>query len=147
MRKRTLVVGLAVAAVVSGVVAAWGYVGMRWGCPSYAEANRPRTRAEVTDAFADNGLPLAPTPRESVFRHATSGGTVRVVVCATNACAQDAAAVGGDRRRFSRGLNLLNVRVWLSASDRRTADSLLDRMNSAASALSPTTQDTRCFPN
>lgn len=152
MRKRTLIVGLAVAALVGGAVAAWGYAGMRWGCPSYAEANRPRTVAEVTNVFGDNDLPLVPAPRESearasVFRYATSGATVRVVVCATNACAQDMAARGHDRRRFRRGLNLLNVRIWLTASDRRTADTLLSRLNAAASALSRSTRDKRCFPD
>ena len=152
MRKRTSIVGLAVAALVCGAVVAWGYAGLRWGCPSYAEANRPRTNAEVADAFGERGMPLVPAPRQpvaraSVFRYATSGATVRVVVCATNGCAPDVAAVGGDRRRFRRGLNLLNVRIWLSASDRRTADSLLTRINAAASALSPGSRDTRCFPN
>ena len=148
MSKRTLVVGLAVAALVGGAVAAWGYAGMRWGCPSYAEANRPRTSAEVTDAFGESGIPLVAAPRQPrVLGYVTSGGTVRVVVCATNGCAADVAARGGGRGRFSRGLNFLNVRVWLSASDRGTADSLLERMNTAASALSAGARDKRCFPD
>ena len=151
-RKRTFVVGVAIVALVGAAVAAWGYTSLRWGCPSYAEANRPRTAAEVIRAFRDNGTPLVPAPRESVagrkvFRHATAQANVSVVVCATNGCAPNVARLTGGRSRFRRGLSLLNVRIWLAAANAHAAKPLLARTNAAASALSPTTHDTRCFPN
>jgi hypothetical protein len=152
IRKRTIVGGFVLVALIGGVVAAWGYSSLRWGCPSYAEANRPRTTVEVIRAFRGHGIPLVPAPRQSaagrrVFRHSTADATVWVVVCATNGCAPNTARLAGGADRVRRGLSFLNVRIWLTASEPHAADSLLARTNAAASRLSSTTEDTRCFPN
>jgi hypothetical protein len=44
-------------------------------------------------------------------------------------------------------VSFLNVRVWVVASEARAARSLLGRIDSAASALSPSSHDKRCFPD
>jgi hypothetical protein len=152
IRKRAVVGIVGIAAVVVGVVVAYRYTSLRWGCPSYAEANRPRTVEEVTRAFRDNGIPLILAPEQGVsgariFRHATPAATVWVVVCKTNQCQPKLDRVVGNRRRVRRGISFLNVRVWVTSSDAGVSGSLLARIDAAASALSPSSQNSRCFPD
>jgi hypothetical protein len=78
-------------------VAAYGYSSMRWGCPSYAEADRPLTPSEVTAAFADGGLVLRQMPTAalrrggSVYRYREANATLVVYVCSKHcALASDA---------------------------------------------------------
>jgi hypothetical protein len=138
--------------LIGGVVVACGYTTLRWGCPSKAEANRPRTVAEVTRAFGKEAIPLrlAPTQRIAAatsFHHAADGATLWVVVCAGNGCAPEPDEVVGKGRRVRRGITFLNVWVWLTASDTRAERALLAKVRRVAAALTPSSREGRCFPS
>jgi hypothetical protein len=131
-----------------GAIAAYGFAALRWGCPSNAEASRPRTVDEVTRAFGERAMPLrrAPARGSRIFFHATSGATLWVVVCAANGCAPKPEEVVGTDRRVRRGISFLNVWVWLTATDARAERRLLAKVRPVAAELTPSSSEGRCFP-
>jgi hypothetical protein len=143
-------VSLGLAVLLGGGVVAYGFTTLRWGCPSGAEANRPRTVDEVTRAFREGAIPLRLAPTQEVaaartFRHATDGATLWIVVCAANGCAPKPEVVVG-KGRARRGVNFLNVWVWLTASDARAERALLEKVRPVAAALTPSSREGPCFP-
>jgi len=149
-RRRTLAAA-AVVALAGGVVGVWGYGTQRWGCPSYAEASRPRTTDEVAEAFRQTGITLERAPEQriplaTVFRRVTAGATLVTVVCVRLECAFDLRRIADPRRPFHQVVAFLNVWVSVSASDARALRAALRRVDSVASRLSPVSRDDRCFP-
>jgi hypothetical protein len=131
-------------------VAAYGYTTLRWGCTSYAEANRPFTLDEVTRAFREGTIPLVALPARDVpgarvFRHATGRATAWIVVCATNSCRHKPDPVV-DSERFRRGIGFHNVSIWLTASNVRASKALLAKIHPVVSDLTPESHEGRCFP-
>ena len=131
-----------------GAVVAYGFTTLRWGCPSHAEASRPRTVEEVARAFEKGAIPLRPAPTASArtFRHASGGATLWVVVCAANGCAPKPEEVVGKARRVRRGINFLNVWVWLTGPDAGAGRALLARVRPVVAGLTPSSSEGRCFP-
>jgi hypothetical protein len=117
----------------------YGYDVWRWGCPSQAELEAPRSPSEVTRAFADAGLPLARAPwppelwdarayRGSIaFRHEADGATLHVIVCGTPCRISQQTRPGSPRERFRFGIDLgNNVVAWIAGEPRAALDAGVD---------------------
>jgi hypothetical protein len=152
MSRRTVLLALALAALIGGAVAGYGYLSLRWGCTSYAEANRPLRPAEVTQAFADGGLVLRPVPPSiapsggRVYRHAERNATIVVYVCSK----QCVSAPRAFPLRFASGpvgleIVFRHVRIWATGQPQARAR-LLNKVSPIVSQLTPSTHEGRCFP-
>lgn len=135
--------GILLLAALGGAVAAYGYYALRWGCPSNAETQSPRTSQEVEEAFAQAGLELNPAripvalpPGAAAYRHERANANLFVVVCEGRACDDQVsdlskvefAAEGGPPQQMRRGVAFLNVFIWATDPDRRSAQRLMKRV-------------------
>jgi hypothetical protein len=166
LRRGGRIAVFALAAGIGGVflaVGAIGYSMLRWGCPSDDELQRPIPRAEVEDAFADRGLDLQPAPfpvplppGARSYRHEADQASIYVVVCEQLCDAEDSQRVpditqvdfpsGGVEQRVRRGIILLNVHIYLTDADRRTAQDLRERVEASANDLDPNPKpENRCY--
>jgi hypothetical protein len=133
-------------------VVAYGFLSRRWGCPSYAEVNRPLRPAEVTQAFADGGLVLHPVPSSiappggRVYRHTEHNATLVVYVCSKECAARTRAFP----LRFASGplgseIVFRHVRIW-ATGERQARGQLLHKVSPIVSRLVPGSHEGRCFP-
>jgi hypothetical protein len=150
--RRIVLVALALAALIGGAVVAYGYRSLRWGCPSYAEADRPLRPSEVTEAFADGGLVLRPVPPSTaprggrVFLHTEGDATIVVYVCSRH-CASASHAFPLRFASGPVGSGIVFRRVWIWATGERQARGrLLHKVSPIVSELTPSSHEGRCFP-
>jgi len=150
--RRIVLVVLALVALIGGAVVAYGYRSLRWGCPSYAEVDRPLRPTEVTKAFADGGLVLHPVPPSTaprggrVFRHAEGNAAIVVYVCSTH-CVSTSHAFPLRFASGPVGSGIVFRRVWIWATGERQArGQLLNRVSPIVSELTPSSHQGRCFP-
>lgn len=149
--------GLSVAAL-GGAVAAYGYYALDWGCPSSAELERPYTREEMQAAFAKRGIELAPTdlpvelrPDAHAYRYAAEGATLFVLWCdGCRGFQPDMSAVSftvgsGPPQRMRFGWGLLNVFIWVTDADRRSAGRLIESGHLVVGDLDRQAYDDRCY--
>jgi hypothetical protein len=152
----TLGVLFVAAVVVYGVFGAnvW-----RWGCPSDEELSRPRTVAEVRDAFAREGLALEELewPSElrrarryigaTVLRREAPDVTLTIVVCKAH-CEVPSSQLrpGRPRQRLRFGFSTTNVAGWIAGNDRQADAELRDPLSRAIDGLGTTVDpDNRCY--
>jgi hypothetical protein len=155
--------GLLVAGL-GGAFAAYGYYALDWGCPSNAELVRPIPTREVVQAFAEGGLnldparlPVALPSGAHAYRHGTEDASLFVVVC-DDLCSGEGpdrlpdlsevafAVDSGPPQRMRSGINFLNVFIWVTDADRRSAQRLLKRVHPIADHLDRLpSPDDRCY--
>jgi hypothetical protein len=155
--------GLSVMAL-GGAVAAYGYYTLDWGCPSNADMKRPFATQEVLEAFTQGGLKVEPTrlpvtlpPGARAYRHNTQDASLFVVVCVDLCSGEgpdqlpdflniDFVVGSGLPQRMRSGINLLNVFIGVTDSDRRSAQRLIKRVHPIVSNLDRTPPpDDRCY--
>lgn len=161
----SIVAGCFVMAAVAGLVA-YGRGSLeivRWGCPSQAELDRVQSVEDVTEAFAEHGLPLEPIPQPAwlpprepayrgalAFRHRARGATVYVLVCRQRCAISrfrfgEARRVGEQRWRLGIGSNN-NVPVWVTEDDPRSGARLLDAISDPLRRVHPSiAYGSRCY--
>lgn len=161
-RRRRLtaaIVGLSAAALGSAV-AAYGYFAMDWSCPSSAALERPLATSGVLAAFAERGLeldsaqvPFALPPNARAYKHAAANATLFVIVC-DRRCPQGFddpsqavfPAGQGQPERMRHGIGFLNVDLWVTDADRRSADQLITNVHPVVEDLDPAPRpNDRCY--
>ena len=162
-RRRLVVSALVALSIVAlgSAVGAYGYYARGWGCPSAAEANRSRTPDEVLTAFADRDLELVPAPVSvavprgaRTYRYVTSDASLFVLVCQASCSGGPpdlSAAVftprTGERQRMRAAIDVLNVFLWTTDADKRSAQRLLTSVRPVVDEALAPSDDSRCFPN
>lgn len=145
-------------------VGAYGYSALRWGCPSNAEIEHPISSASVEEAFAARGLdlrssrfPVLLPPRAKAYRHEAEDATVFVVVC-DELCGGEGphrvpditevvfTSMQGIPQRVRSGIILLNLHIYLTDADRRSAQRLRRKVEASADELDRNPKpDDRCY--
>jgi hypothetical protein len=124
-----------------GAVAGYGYTVSDWGCLSPAELERPLTTSEVRDAFDAPGFNLQPArvpvrlpAGARAYRHETNYASIFVVIYGDVQTSPDLPestfrSSGGVSQWMRHGIRLLNIDVWLTDSNRRSAQHLAKFVN------------------
>jgi hypothetical protein len=118
----------------------------------------------VVDAFAEGGLSLEPTRLPAAlpagaraYRHETEDASLFVVVC-DDLCSGEGPdrlpdlstvefpAEKGPPQRMRSGISFLNVDIWVTDADRRSAQRLINRVGPVVDDLDPhPPPDDRCY--
>jgi hypothetical protein len=157
-------IAVLVGVLVVAAIAAYAVFGAnlaRWGCPSQEELDRPRSPAEVVDAFAQGGVRLGrvawpPELRRArsyrgavVYRHQMRAATLSLVVCKARCeLSRFQLRPGNARSRHQFGFSTINLAGWIDAEDRSSAARLRGALGPVLSRLDASVDPgSRCYVN